>query len=173
MLDKKLYTRTEERLYRYFTSKKELDKLKNRVNHLSNRIEIIMDKIKNNNVTLGEESRSRTYDEIVQTSSNGTSYAERELVRQIEKLEIELGEKIKKKGKVEYKIREMEEEISVMENNLSSLNEENKKFIEFKYGENKSVDWIAVEMFGRARSTAYRKKNELIERVAQLNNLIV
>ncbi|MBY7043888.1 hypothetical protein HYI16_17835, partial [Clostridium botulinum] len=98
--------------------------------------------------------RSRTYDEIVQTSSNGTSYAERELIRQIERLEIELGEKIKKKGKVEYKIREIEEEISVMEDNLSSLNEENKKFIELKYGENKSVDWIAVEMFGRARSTA-------------------
>ena len=101
MLDKKLYIKTEERLYRYFRSKKELDKLKNRAKHLSNRIEIIMDKIKNNNVTLGEESRSRTYDEIVQTSSNGTSYAERELVRQIERLEIELGEKIKKKGKVE------------------------------------------------------------------------
>ncbi len=101
-----------------------MSKLKNRVNHLSNRIEIIMDKIKNNNVTLEEESRSRTYDEIVQTSSNGTSYAERELIRQIERLEIELGEKIKKKGKVEYKIREIEEEISVMEDNLSSLNEE-------------------------------------------------
>ncbi|MCS4521762.1 hypothetical protein JTS97_06990 [Clostridium botulinum] len=60
-----------------------------------------------------------------------------------------------------------------MEDNISSLNEENKKFIELKYGENKSVDWIAVEMFGRARSTAYRKKNELVEHVAQLNNLIV
>ncbi len=34
MLDKKLYIKTEERLYRYFRSKKELDKLKNRVKHL-------------------------------------------------------------------------------------------------------------------------------------------
>ncbi|MCS4521763.1 hypothetical protein JTS97_06995 [Clostridium botulinum] len=99
MLDKKLYIKTEERLYRHFRSKKELNKLKNRAKHLSNRIEIIMDKIKNNDVTLEEESRSRTYDEIVQTSSNGTGYAEKELIRQIERLEIELGEKIKKKGK--------------------------------------------------------------------------
>lgn len=76
-----------------------MNKLKNRVKHLSNRIEIIMDKIKNNNVTLEEESRSRTYDEIVQTSNNGTSYAERELVRQIERLEIELGEKLRRKEK--------------------------------------------------------------------------
>ncbi|KOR24173.1 hypothetical protein [Clostridium sp. L74] len=172
MLDKKIYAKTEGRLYRYFRDNRELGKLKSRVSHISKRIETIMDKIKNNNVTLEEESKSIIYEERVQTSSNGTSYAERELIRQIERLELELGENIKKKGKLEYKIREIEEQISVMENNLSSLNEESKRFVECKYGEGKSIDWIAVEMFGGARSTAYRKKDELIESIAQWSNFI-
>ncbi|WP_242977149.1 hypothetical protein [Clostridium botulinum] len=38
--------------------------------------------------------------------------------------------------------------------------------------ESKSIDWIAVEMFGGARSTAYRKNDELIESIAQWSNLI-
>ena len=35
--------------------------------------------------------------------------------------------------------------------------------------------WLVeeIKMFGGTRSTAYRKKNELVEYVAQLNNLIV
>jgi hypothetical protein len=47
------------------------------------------------------------------------------------------------------------------------LSEESKRLLEWKYGEGKSVEWIATEMFGGARATAYRKREELVEDIAQ------
>jgi hypothetical protein len=54
-----------------------------------------------------------------------------------------------------------------MDYNIQMLNEEYKRLIEWKYGENKSLDWIATEMYGGARTTAYRKREEIVESIAQ------
>lgn len=59
-----------------------------------------------------------------------------------------------------------------MQFNLSMLSEESKRFIEWKYGECKSVEWIANEMYAGARSTACRKKEELVESIAQWTNIM-
>lgn len=98
------------------------------------------------------------------------SYAEQQIIREIEKLERELIYKKKRILKTNARIREIEEQIQDMQYNLSTLKEKPKRFIEWKYGEGKSIDWIANEMYGGARATAYRKREELVENIDQWCN---
>ncbi|WML33212.1 hypothetical protein [Clostridium sp. OS1-26] len=92
------------------------------------------------------------------------------MIRAIGKLERELLNKKKKILKIHTRIREMEEQVQDMQFNLSMFNEESKRFIEWKYGECKSVEWIANKMYAGARATAYRKREELVEDIAQWCN---
>lgn len=173
LLEKDLFKKTEGRLYRYYRSLKEIEKLKNRVVLLWKQKEQIEQDIRNTNVKIDYVQSGAVISERVQTSSFGTSYAEREIVNAIEKLERELLHKKRKILKLHARIREMEEQIADMDYNISMLSEEYKRFLEWKYGERKSIDWIATEMYGGARTTAYRKREELVESIAQWCNIVV
>lgn len=41
-------------------------------------------------------------------------------------------------------------------------------FISYKYKLNKNVAWIANEMYGGVRSTAYRRRKEIINYILEL-----
>lgn len=105
--------------------------------------------------------------EKIQSSSSGMGEAEREIIKYIENLDKQLKYTVRKILKTNARIREIELQIQDMQFNLSMLNEESKRFIEWKYGEEKSVEWIAEQMYQGARSTAYRKREELVEGIAQ------
>lgn len=173
LLEKDLFKKTEGRLYRHYRNKKEIEKLKSRVVLLWKQKEQIEQDIRTTNVKIDYYQSGMALGERVQTSSTGTSYAEREIIKAIEKLERELIQKKKKILKLEARIREKEEQIADMDYNIQMLNEEYKRLIEWKYGERKSIDWIATEMYGGARTTAYRKRDELVESIAQWCNIIV
>jgi len=172
LLDKDLFKKTEGRLYRHYRNKKEIEKLKSRVVLLWKQKEQIEQDIRTTNVKIDYYQSGMALGERVQTSSTGTSYAEREIIKAIEKLERELIQKKKKILKLEARIREKEEQIADMDYNISMLSEEYKRFLEWKYGERKSIDWIATEMYGGARTTAYRKREELVESIAQWCNIV-
>lgn len=172
LIDKDLFKKTEGRLYRHYRNLKEIEKLKSRVVLLWKQKEQIENDIRNTNVKIDYYQSGVGFGERVQTSSTGTSYAEREILSAITKLENELVEKKKKILKLHARIREKEEQIADMDYNIQMLNEEHKRLIEWKYGENKSLDWIATEMYGGARTTAYRKREELVESIAQWCNIV-
>lgn len=169
MIDKDTFKKTEGRLYRHYRQLKDIDKLEYVCRELESQKEKIRKDIQETNICLEEESRSITYEERVQTSSSG-SYAENEVVRQIENLEKEWKYVRKKLLKKKARIRELERQVASLKYNIGMLSEESKRFIEWKYGECKSVDWIAAEMYGGARSTAYRKREELVEDIANWCN---
>ncbi len=173
MIDKETFRKTEGRLYRYFKQIKEIEKLDYVCRELENQKERIRKDLQETNISLEEESKSMTYEERVQTSSSGCGYAEKEAIRQITRLEEEWKYIRKKLLKKRARIRELERQIAPLKFNLSMLSEENKRFIEWKYAECKSVGWIAIEMYAGARATAYRKREELVEDIAQWCNLIV
>lgn len=55
------------------------------------------------------------------------------------------------------------------------LSQESMDFVIYKYkastdGKCKSVDWIANEMYGGVRSTAYRKSEEILYNIVQWDN---
>lgn len=173
LIDKELFRKTEGRLYRYYRQLKQIEKLKNIVVLLWKQKETIERDIKETNVSIDPESKSIDYSQDrVTASSDGCSYAEKEIIRAIEKLEKELIYKKKKILKLRARIREMEEQTEDMNYNISMLSEEAKRFIEWKYGEGKSIDYIAAEMYAGARTTAYRKREELVENIAQWCNVI-
>lgn len=159
MIDKEMFRKIEGRLYRHFKQLKLIEKLKHKVCILWRQKEQIESDIKNTNITIKTGlNMGIDYGERVQTSPSGSSYAEQEMLRAIGNLERELLSKKKKILKLHTRIREMEEQVQDMKFNLSMLNEESKRFIEWKYGECKSVEWIANKIFGGARTTAYRKR---------------
>lgn len=174
MIDKDTFKKTEGRLYRYYNYLKLIDKLKYKTVTLYKQIESIDYDLRTTNIRIDPvESRSIDYSkERVTSSGGGISYAESEIMKAIDKLEKEHIYKKKKLLKTNARIREIEEEIADMKYNLSSLSEESKRFIEWKYGENKSIEFIAKEMYQEARSTAYRRREEIIEEIAQFSRLV-
>ncbi|MBU3195666.1 hypothetical protein KPL26_03185 [Clostridium algidicarnis] len=174
MIDKDLFRKTEGRLYRYYKQLKLIEKFKNKVLLLWRQKEQIeKEKVELKNLNIGTElnmgidySRDK-----IQCSSSGTGEAERETIKYIDNLDKQLKYVIRKMLKSNARIREIELQIQDMQFNLSMLSEESKRFIEWKYGEEKSIEWIAERMYGGARSTAYRKREELVENIAQWWNL--
>lgn len=173
MITKEVFRKTEARLYNYYIQLKFAEKLKGRVKLLKMQQQEIECEMKNlNNLTLEvyanmgiDYSRDK-----IQTTSTGIGESERETIKYITRLEKEREHKVREMMKCNAKIREVETQKQDIEYNLSMLNEECRRFIEWKYGENKSVEWIGEEMYVGSRATAYRKRDELIEGIAQWNN---
>ena len=173
MDEKELFKKTEGRLYRYFKGIKERNSLIIEIEGLNRQKKIIAEDIQNTNIELEADlNMGISYGEKVQTSATGTSYAEQQSIAHINKLQRELNYINKKLFKKKAKIREIERNSIALKYNIDTLSEDDKQFLEWKYGENKSVDWIATEMFGGARTTAYRRREELVKNVANWNRLV-
>ena len=85
-MDEIKFIEMEEKLRNYFNKDKKISVLNKKLEVLRNQIDVIEYKLKNVAVDLPEESRAMTYEERVQTSPTGESYAERTLLRITDKL---------------------------------------------------------------------------------------
>lgn len=175
MIDKEMFRKTESRLYRYYKQLKLIEKLKNKVVLLwkqKDQIEKEKVELKHLNIDAGLNMGIDYSRDKIQSSPTGIGEAERETIKYIDNLDKQLKYTVKKMLKTNARIRELELQVQDMQFNLSMLSEESKRFIEWKYGECKSVDWIANELYAGARSTAYRKREELVESIAQWINIM-
>lgn len=168
-MDKELFRKTEGKLYRYYESKKKIYSVKENIARLEREIKTIEYDIRHSNVTIDYYQNGIGIQERVQSSSTGTSYAEKEMCKQIERLEKEHVEKTKKILKNRSKIRDMERYIDYMDRNIRMLQEEDKRFLELKYGDKKNILQISLRL-NIAQATAYRKREELVEAVAEYEN---
>ncbi|HFE9685129.1 TPA: hypothetical protein ACGA33_000854 [Clostridium perfringens] len=171
-MDKTLFDETENALKKYFKYKKKIYKLKGREKHLENRLNVIEEDIKNANVTIDYYQNGMGISERVQTSSKGTSFAEEQICREIGKLEREHITITKKLFRTRADIRYLNDYVSNMDLNLSTLNEEDRRFIELKYGDEKSILAISQSL-NIAQATAYRKREEVIYKVAEFKNTLL
>ncbi|MGV2643904.1 hypothetical protein GNF86_21220, partial [Clostridium perfringens] len=80
-MDKELFRKTEGKLYRYYNKDKQINSLKDKLTLLNKQIEAINKDLRECNINLEPESKSPSFEERVQTSSDGISYAEREVMR--------------------------------------------------------------------------------------------
>ncbi|CUN65687.1 MULTISPECIES: hypothetical protein [Clostridium] len=140
------FKKTEDKLYNYFNKEKKIATLNYRIEVLKNQIDKINQELKECDVSIEVESSSPGFEERVQSSSDGTSYAEREVIR-ITDL------KLKRKLSKEIEIEEIKEEIenieldnSILEYNLQFINEEWYKLLELKYKFKKNETQISLEM---------------------------
>lgn len=170
-MDKDLFRKTERMLYNYFKKNKIIEHKKNLINILNKRIDEIEKDIKKVNVQIDYDLQAIPGRERVQTSSTGTSYAERAIVKAIENLEKEKADKQEQILNIKSCITELEEESSCIECNIGMLQEEEKKFITLKYGKELSVEEVGEEM-GMCRSVAYNKRKELVNNIIIWNEII-
>ncbi|WP_099346875.1 transcriptional regulator [Clostridium tertium] len=170
-MDKELFRKTEGKLYRYYESKKSLRGLDNKIANLQRDIEVVEYDIRHTNIRVDPYQNGAGINERVQTSSTGTSYAEQEMIKEIEKLERERVKLTKQLLKTKAKKRELENYISNMEFNINMLNEESKRFLELKYSDKAKVIAISQKM-NMAVATVYRIREEIVENIANFMNII-
>lgn len=172
MIDKNIFRKTEAELYRYFDYKKEIIKLQNKIKYQRDRLSKIELDIKSVNVTIDYYQNGVGISERVQTSPSGSSFVEEQMCKEISKLEKEYLIINKKILKNNHRLRDVEGYINNMEINLSTLSEEDIRYIELKYGDKKSILAISQKL-NIAQATAYRKREEIISNIAEFENTLL
>ncbi|SMC17273.1 hypothetical protein SAMN02745134_00276 [Clostridium acidisoli DSM 12555] len=165
MIDKETFRNTEKKLYNYFEKDKIVNSLKHKIELLNKHVNQIDEKLRSTDISIPEGSKSIAYEERVQTSSTGESYAERTALKITDRLIKEQSRKIDEICELEEKIRTIEADNIIMGDNIGGLRKEDFKFLETKY-KKELPDWrVGVELH-LTRSNVTRKKQKLIENVA-------
>ena len=165
-MDKETFRATERKIYNYFKKDRVINSLKHKTNVLKKQIEHIEQQLKTTDISIPEESRAMTYEERVQTSSNGTGYAERTLMNIIEKKILELDRKKKEVADIEEQIRDIEADNIIIGDNLKTLKKYYYEPLELKYKE-ELPDWIAGNKLHISQSQVSRRRKEAIKKVAE------
>lgn len=170
MIDKDTFRKIEGRLYKYYRQLKEIDKLEYRCEILEQQKEKIRQDLRETNITIEEESRSVTYEERVQNSPSGTSYAEAAVMREITKLEEEWKYIRRKILKNHARIREFKKQNADMDYIIGLLSTECKLVAEEKYKHENSLEEIG-EKLHMSKSAANRKREDIVNAIAKMLSL--
>lgn len=168
-MDKKIFEKTEWKLYRYFEKDKKIKSLDNKIRLLESHIKLINEKIKNMDISIPIESRSISFDEKVQVSNDGTSYVERTMINIIDRLEREIINNKDEIIKLEELIRKIKEDNKMLDDYIIYLNNDYKNFLEYKY-RNKLKNWQIANKLNISEVTCTRIKRELINDISRWEN---
>lgn len=168
-MDKKIFEKTEWKLYRYFEKDKKIKSLDNKIRLLESHIKLINEKIKNMNISIPIESRSISFDEKVQVSNDGTSYVERTMINIIDRLEREIINNKDEIIKLEELIRKIKEDNKMLDDYIIYLNNDYKNFLEYKYRD-KLKNWQIANKLNISEVTCTRIKRELINDISRWEN---
>ncbi|MEF9952944.1 MAG: hypothetical protein RR898_09560 [Clostridium sp.] len=171
-MNNETFRKIEGRLYDMYKKIKLIATIKRECDSLEHHASMILKDIKESNIEIETEMNfGINYSSIrVQTSPNGDSIMDKELVGAITRLEKEWIYVRKKLLSKRQKIREIEREVMRLKSNVEMLGEESRRFIEYKYGDKKSILEIA-NILNMAQTTAYRKREDLIRDIAQWSNV--
>lgn len=172
-LSDELFRKTEGQLYRYYRYKSKIQKQKRKVEILEQQIQDLDNQMRNVHkyINLDTMPPGAGISDGVQTSISGSSYMEKQMEREVDKLEKRKVEKIKSKIKTESKIMDMQSFIRIMDTNIEMLVEEDKRFVEYFYGAKKKIPYIAMQL-NIAIATAYRKREDLVKNIADFMDWI-
>lgn len=166
-MDKDNFGKTEGRLYRYFENIRKIAALKEQNIELENRYESAEKDLRTSNFNFDVSIGSIGFEERVQTSCSGESSVERQMFQQAERLIKE--QKIIRKNQFrnQVEINELERNNIKIRVAVSMLDEEQKKFIYFKYNKKMPIEGIAEKLNLSIRTT-YRLRKQIIEEVMKL-----
>jgi hypothetical protein len=169
--DKKDLSEIENKLKNYFRKDPVIVAKNKQLEKIVKCIEELEQQMKTNNYNIPEESSSPTWGDKVQTSSNGTSYVERELMNIVSRKEVELGDWYKKKYSLESEIRQIEIDCAELETNISLLDEDNIKLLKMKYGDNKT-DLEIGYLLAMEQPGVTKRRRRLLEDIAKWDKWI-
>lgn len=170
-MDTEAFKNIEGQLYGHFIKLKEIAYLEQECDDLEAQAKDIECDIEHCNVSVDPESHmSPLLTERVQISPTGGSTVEKGIIREIEKLEHELEYVRGKIFKNRSRIRELNRGTAKLKRVLMVplLPKEFMNFIIYRYKLNKSITWISNEMYGGVRSTAYRRRKEIVNYISEL-----
>lgn len=172
-MEDELFRKTENQLYRYYRYKNKIQKQIRKVEILEQQIENLDNQMRNVHkyINLDTMPPGAGISDGVQSSISGSSYMEKQMEKEVDKLEKRKVEKIKSKIKTESKIMDMQSFIRIMDTNIEMLDEEDKRFVEYFYGSDKNVPYIAMQL-NMAQATAYRKREDLVKNIADFMDWI-
>lgn len=166
MIDKETFRKTEKKLYNYFRKDRKISGLSRKIELLKKQLEEIDHKLKSIDIDIPEESRAMTYEERVQTSSDGSSYAERAAMRITDNLLKEYARKNEEISYIEAEIRNIEADNIIIGANINGLRDEDIEFLKEKYAK-EFPDWEVGMNLNMSQSKVTRKRQKLIENVAR------
>lgn len=140
---------------------REIDLLKEHIKNIDNRI-------KNMDINITEGATNNTgyltqnWGEKVQTSSDGTSHMEREMIRLIDNLEWEKMNKKLKIERLELFKQKIKEENIIIENNINRLEQHQRELLKYKYGDSLSGVNIAMKL-NISTATISREKKKILK----------
>ncbi|MFR1708944.1 MAG: transcriptional regulator [Clostridium sp.] len=172
-MNKELFRKTEGELYGYFEDIENLKRVRAEIVSLNISIENLDKRIRECNVSIDpEQNGCMQFTERVQTSTNCTSYVEREIAKAIGDMEREQAHKIRKLFKLECIERNLSYKVENMSRNIEMLKPEYKKFLELKYNQVKykklGMRDIALEL-NMGKNKAYDLREELVNDIARFN----
>jgi DNA-directed RNA polymerase specialized sigma subunit len=162
------FKKIESQLIKYYSKDKIINSLNEKLSILDRQIKTIDNDLKNCNISIDIESSSPSFEQKVQTSPNGISYAEREVMKITE---LQIKRKIEKqleKERVLDQLDNIEIEANEIEWKIKDFTGELKKILEYLYKDMLSENAIAEKMH-LSQSQVNRRKQQVIRIIYMWN----
>lgn len=160
-----LYKETEDKLYKYFNKESIYKGLKRQLEVLDKQISEIEKELKEcTYIDIEEESKSPGFTERVQTSTNGISYAEGQMIKLTElKLRRKTKKEIERENIIEQ-LEDMETIESEMEWKVEQLKGNFKELLRLCYKDNMNEVQISFKLH-LSQSQVNKRKNQILEKI--------
>lgn len=155
----------EQKLYNYFNRGKRLYALNKRLRLLKSQVSSIEYKLEHVDYDLPEESMSIGYEERVQTTPVGYSFAEKTLYSITDKLIKNKVYKQQQIADIEDRIMQIEEDNIIIEDNIKDLRDGDKEFLREKYLGYGKTDWQLGYKYGISQQAATERKKKLLKNI--------
>ncbi len=161
----------EDKLKAYYQKDRKVEGIERQIDLLRKHIEDIDDRIKNMDIDItgGALNHSsyltQNWGEKVQTSNDGISHMEKEMIRLIDNLEWEKMNKKLKIERLELCKQQIKEENLSLESYINKLEPHQKQFLEYKYRDNLNHISIAMKL-NVSTATLSRLKKSVITMIA-------
>lgn len=164
-MDKELFKETENKVRRYYQKDKLINYLKNKIKRLDSQINEIEIQLKKNDVTLEPGIKPINYEERVQTSGDGSSFAERQAMKITEFRLERINNKMMEKEKLLEQIDQIELEYTDLDESIREIKGKYKELLEMAYKKGYGEQKIAQEL-NWVQSQINRKKQTLMKIIA-------
>ena len=158
----------ESKLREYYQNDIKIEGIDREIDLLKEHIKDIDNRIKNMDIDITKGATNNTgyltqnWGEKVQTSSDGTSHMEREMIRLIDNLEYEKVNKMFRIERLELSKQKIKEESIGIEIYINMLEPYQKEFLKYRYRDKQSNVNIAMNL-NISESTLCREKKKILK----------
>lgn len=162
----------EKKLYKFYEDQNSIKTIEREIFNLKEQYEEIEETLRSSRFNIEEQSTSPDFGERVQSSSDGTSYVEQQMIKRVELLQREQQLILNKEIERESRLRAIKRECESIKSNIEMLSNEYRIFIELKYRDKKSIDQIYPQL-NRSRSLTFELRKQIVEEIARWENMIM